>query len=146
MSLRTIASLGDLRGKRVIVRCDLNVPVKHGEITDDGRIRASMPTIEALVSARARVVVTSHLGRPDGKPDEKFSLKPVATRLGELLGKSVAFAKDCIGSDAEEAVEALGDGDVALLENLRFHGHETTKDDSDRKDFARKLAKLGDAL
>ena len=115
MSLRTIASLGDLRGKRVIVRCDLNVPLKHGEITDDGRIRASVPTIEALTGAGARVVVISHLGRPDGEPDDKYSLKPVAKRLGELLGKPVAFAKDCIGSDAEEAVDALGDGDVVVL-------------------------------
>ncbi len=146
MSLRTIASLGDLRGKRVIVRCDLNVPLKHGEITDDGRIRASVPTIEALTGAGARVIVISHLGRPDGKPDDKYSLEPVATRLGELLGKPVAFAKDCVGSQAEEAADALGDGDVVLLENLRFHGHETTKDDSDRTDFAKKLAKLGDAF
>jgi phosphoglycerate kinase len=146
MALRTLDSLGDLRGKRVIVRCDLNVPLKDGQITDDGRVRASLPTLNALIHAGARVVVVSHLGRPDGEPDSKYSLAPVAQRLSELLGKPVVFATDTVGSAAHEAVEALADGDVALLENLRFNAHETTKDDSDRKDFARKLAKFGDAF
>ncbi len=146
MSLRTLESLGDLRGKRVVVRCDLNVPLKNGQITDDGRVRASLPTLNALIHAGARVVVISHLGRPDGEPDAKYSLEPVAQRLSELLGKPVVFAKDTVGSAAQEAVEGLQDGDVALLENLRFNAHETTKDDSDRKDFAKKLAKFGDAF
>ena len=146
MSLRTIDSLGDLRGKRVIVRCDLNVPLKNGQITDDGRIRASLPTLNALLHAGARVVVVSHLGRPDGEPDSKYSLEPVAQRLSELLGKPVVFAHDTVGSAAEEAVEGLADGDIALLENLRFNAHETTKDDGDREHFAKKLARFGDAF
>ncbi len=146
MALRTIESLGDLRGKRVIVRCDLNVPLKHHEITDDGRIRASVPTINALIHAGAKVVIISHLGRPDGEPDAKYSLAPVAQRLSELLGKPVVFAHDTVGSAAEEAVEGLDDGDVALLENLRFNGHETSKDADHREDFAKKLAKFGDAF
>ncbi|CAN5173514.1 phosphoglycerate kinase [soil metagenome] len=146
MSLRTLESLGDLKGKAVIVRCDLNVPLKNGQITDDGRVRASLPTLNALIHAGARVIVISHLGRPDGEPDAKYSLEPVAQRLSELLGKPVVFAKDTVGSAAKDAVEGLEDGDIALLENLRFNAHETTKDDSDRKDFAKKLAKFGDAF
>ncbi|MCU1411358.1 MAG: phosphoglycerate kinase [Rhodoglobus sp.] len=146
MALRTLESLGDLKGKAVIVRCDLNVPLKNGQITDDGRVRASLPTLNALIHAGARVIVVSHLGRPDGEPDAKYSLEPVAQRLSELLGKPVVFAKDTVGSAAKEAVEGLEDSDVALLENLRFNAHETTKDDSDRKDFAKKLAKFGDAF
>ncbi|CAN5354052.1 phosphoglycerate kinase [soil metagenome] len=146
MALRTIESLGALAGKRVIVRCDLNVPLKDGAITDDGRIRASLPTLKALIAAGARLVVVSHLGRPDGEPDPKYSLAPVARRLGELLGKPVAFATDTVGDDARAAVAALGDGDVVVLENLRFHPHETSKDDSDRRDFAKKLAEFGDAF
>lgn len=146
MALRTLESLGELAGKRVIVRCDLNVPLKDGQITDDGRIRASLPTLNALIHAGARLVVISHLGRPDGKQDPKFSLEPVAQRLSELLGKPVTFASDTTGPAAHEAVAGLADGDVAMLENLRFHDHETTKDDSDRSEFAAKLADLGDAF
>lgn len=146
MSLRTIDSLGDLRGKRVIVRCDLNVPLKNGQITDDGRIRASLATLNSLIHRGARVIVVSHLGRPDGEPDAKFSLEPVAQRLCELLGKPVVFAHDTVGSAAEDAVSNLKDGDVALLENLRFNGPETSKDDGIREQFARKLAKFGDAF
>lgn len=146
MSLRTLESLGELKGKRVIVRCDLNVPLKNGQITDDGRIRASLPTLNALIHAGARVVVISHLGRPDGEPDSKYSLEPVAQRLSELLGKAVVFAKDTVGTAAQEAVEELEDGGVALLENLRFNSHETTKDNSDREHFAGKLARFGDAF
>jgi phosphoglycerate kinase len=146
MALRTIESLGDLRGKRVIVRCDLNVPLKDGHITDDGRIRASLPTLNTLLHAGARLVVVSHLGRPDGEPDSKYSLEPVAQRLCELLGKPVVFAHDTVGSAAEEAVRELEDGGVAMLENLRFNSHETTKDDSDREHFAGKLARFGDAM
>ena len=146
MSLRTLESLGDLKGKRVIVRCDLNVPLKHREITDDGRIRASVPTLQRLVDAGARVVVISHLGRPDGEPDDKYSLEPVAHRLGELLGKRVAFATDTVGDSAQHTVAALADGEVALLENLRFNKGETTKDNGDREHFAKKLAELGDVF
>jgi phosphoglycerate kinase len=146
MALRTIDSLGDLRGKRVIVRCDLNVPLKNGEITDDGRIRASLPTLQQLLKAGARVVVISHLGRPDGKPNMDYSLEPVAYRLGELLKTPVAFASDTIGSSAAESVEALDDGDIVVLENLRFDLGETSSDDGVRKAFAEQLAKFGDAF
>lgn len=146
MSLRTIASLGELRGKRVIVRCDLNVPLKDGQITDDGRIRASLATLNDLIHAGARVIVISHLGRPDGEPDAKYSLEPVAQRLSELLGKPVVFARDTVGSAAREAVDGMADGEVTLLENLRFNAAETAKDASDREQFASKLAALGDAL
>ncbi|MET3768027.1 phosphoglycerate kinase [Marisediminicola sp. UYEF4] len=146
MTLRTIDSLGPLAGKKVIVRCDLNVPLKDGQITDDGRIRASLPTLGALVAAGARVIVISHLGRPDGTPDPKYSLAPVAQRLGELLGQRVAFAADTIGSSAAEVAGALADGEVALLENLRFDERETSKSDGDRREFAAQLALLGDAF
>lgn len=146
MTLRTIDSLGPLAGKKVIVRCDLNVPLKDGQITDDGRIRASLPTLGALVAAGARVIVISHLGRPDGTPDPKYSLAPVATRLGELLGHDVAFAADTVGSSASEAAAGLADGQVALLENLRFDARETSKSDGDRREFAAELAGLGDAF
>jgi len=146
VSLRTIESLGDLTGKRVLVRCDLNVPLKDGRITDDGRIRASLPTLNALINSGARVVVVSHLGRPDGAPDAAYSLAPVAQRLSELLGKGVGFASDTVGSAAEESVAGLEDGDVVLLENLRFNPGETSKDDADRAAFAAKLAALADAF
>jgi phosphoglycerate kinase len=146
MTLRTIDSLGDLSGKRVLVRCDLNVPLKDGEITDDGRIRASVPTVRKLQKAGARVVVVSHLGRPDGKADSKYSLEPVAYRLGELLQLPVAFASDTIGGAAEQTVDGLDDGDIALLENLRFNEAETSKDVAKRTEFAQKLAAFGDAF
>jgi phosphoglycerate kinase len=146
MALRTLESLGPLAGTRVIVRCDLNVPLKDGVITDDGRVRASLPTLNALIQQGARVIVCSHLGRPDGAPDAKYSLAPVAQRLSELLGKPVAFARDTVGESAREAVAALEDGDVAVLENLRFHSGETAKDDDERRAFAAQLAELGDAL
>lgn len=146
MALRTIESLGNLLGKRVIVRCDLNVPLDDGMITDDGRIRASVGTIQELTRAGAKVVAISHLGRPDGKPDATYSLAPVATRLGELLGAPVAFAADTVGDEARDAVHALEQGQVALLENLRFDDHETSKDHDDREKFASKLATFGDAF
>lgn len=146
MSLRTLASLGDLAGKRVIVRGDLNVPLDGGVITDDGRVRASIPTLSALVAAGARVVVISHLGRPDGTPDARYSLGPVAVRLGELLGSSVAFVTDTVGAEAESAVSSLADGEVVLLENLRFAADETSKDASVRESFAAQLARFGDAV
>ncbi len=146
MPLRTLDSLGSLAGKRVIVRCDLNVPLKDGAITDDGRVRASLPTLNALIHQGARVVVCSHLGRPEGAPDAKYSLAPVAQRLSELLGKPVAFAIDTVGESAQDAVAALEDGDVAVIENLRFNPGETAKDEAERRAFAEQLADLGDVL
>ncbi len=146
MALRTIESLGNLLGKRVIVRCDLNVPLDDGTITDDGRIRASLGTIRELMDAGARVVVISHLGRPDGAVVPRYSLEPVAKRLGELLGEPVAFSPETVGPQAHEAVHRLRDGQVLVLENLRFHNHETSKDDAHRRDFAGRLAHLGDVF
>ncbi|GAB3788293.1 phosphoglycerate kinase [Nocardioides ungokensis] len=141
-----IDSLGDLRGKRVLVRSDLNVPLDGTTITDDGRIRASVPTIRALADAGARVVVTAHLGRPKGEPDPAYSLAPVAARLGELLGTEVAFASDTVGDSAKQTVEGLQDGRVAVLENVRFNAGETSKDESERGAFADQLAALADAF
>ncbi|MFJ6679613.1 phosphoglycerate kinase [Microbacterium sp. NPDC091382] len=146
MALRTLDSLGSLAGKRVIVRVDFNVPLKDGVITDDGRVRAAIPTLRALVEQGARVIAVSHLGRPDGAPDAKYSLAPVATRLSELLGQDVAFATDTVGDSARDTVAALEDGHVAVLENLRFNAGETAKDDATRHDFAEQLAAHGDAL
>ncbi|PPI10645.1 phosphoglycerate kinase [Rathayibacter sp. AY1D2] len=146
MTFRTLDSLGSLAGKRVVVRCDLNVPLKDGTITDDGRVRASVPTLQRLVSEGARVVVVSHLGRPEGKPEAKYSLAPVAARLGELLDAPVAFAEDTVGEAASAAVDALEDGQVVVLENLRFNAGETSKDEAERRTFAEKLAAYGDAF
>lgn len=141
------AGLGDVSGKRVLVRSDLNVPLDaERAITDDGRIRASVPTIRALAEAGARVVVVAHLGRPKGAPEERYSLAPVAERLGEVLGAPVAFAGDTVGESAHEVVSALTDGQVALLENVRFNPGETSKDDAERDAFARQLAELADAF
>ncbi|MGN6611018.1 MAG: phosphoglycerate kinase, partial [Angustibacter sp.] len=141
----TIDDLGDLKGRRVLVRSDLNVPLDGTTITDDGRIRASVPTIQRLQEAGARVVVCAHLGRPKGTPDAKYSLAPVAQRLGELLGAPVAFATDTVGESARSTVDGLADGEVALLENLRFNAGETSKDDAERGAFADELASLADA-
>nr|WP_315267415.1 phosphoglycerate kinase [Microbacterium lemovicicum] len=146
MALRTLDTLGSLAGKRVIVRADLNVPLKDAVITDDGRVRATLPTLNALIDQGARVVVCSHLGRPDGAPDDRYSLAPVAERLSELLGSPVAFARDTVGESARETVDGLADGDVAVLENLRFNAGETSKDDAERLAFAQQLAALGDVL
>ncbi|GAA0243981.1 phosphoglycerate kinase [Cryptosporangium japonicum] len=127
-------------GRRVLVRADLNVPLDGQRITDDGRIRAVLPTITALRDAGAKVVVFSHLGRPKGAPDPKYSLEPVAQRLEELLGAPVTFATDTVGPQAQEAVAGLGDGGVVLLENLRFNAGETSKDDAERRAFASELS------
>ncbi|MTB70530.1 phosphoglycerate kinase [Arsenicicoccus sp. MKL-02] len=143
--MKTIADLGDLRGKRVLVRSDLNVPLDGDRITDDGRVRASVPTIQELTEKGARVVVVAHLGRPKGAPEDKYSLRPVVSRLGELLGQDVAFATDTVGESAKATVEGLQDGQVALLENLRFNPGETSKDESERQAFAKELASLADA-
>jgi len=144
--MASIDDLGDLRGKRVLVRSDLNVPLDGERITDDGRIRASVPTIRRLADAGARVVVTAHLGRPKGAPDPRYSLRPVAERLGELLGSPVAFADDTVGDSARATVDALGDGEVAVLENVRFNAGETSKDDAERGAFADQLASLADVF
>ena len=141
-----IESLGDLSGKRVLVRSDLNVPLDGTTITDDGRIRASAPTITRLAEAGARVVVVAHLGRPTGAPDPAYSLAPVAERLAEVLGRPVAFASDTVGDSARETVEGLADGGVVLLENVRFNAGETSKDDAVRGGFADQLAELADAF
>ena len=146
MTLRTIDSLGPLAGKRVVVRCDLNVPLRDGVITDDGRVRASVPTLAALVAQGARVIVVSHLGRPEGAPDAKYSLAPVAARLGELIDAPVAFATDTVGTDATAKVAALGDGEVLVLENLRFNPGETSKNEAERTAFAGELAAFADAV
>lgn len=138
--------MGDLSGKRVLVRSDLNVPLDGDTITDDGRIRASLPTIERLMAAGARVVVMAHLGRPKGAPDPAFSLEPVAIRLGELLGKPVGFATDTVGDSARSVVDGLANGGVALLENVRFNPGETSKSDEERAAFADQLASLGDVF
>ncbi|OSP42934.1 phosphoglycerate kinase [Streptomyces sp. 13-12-16] len=132
-------------GKRVFVRADLNVPLDGTTITDDGRIRAVLPTVAALAEAGARVVVASHLGRPKGAPDPAFSLAPAAARLGELLGADVAFATDTVGESATATVAGLADGQVAVIENLRFNAGETSKDDAERGAFADRLAALADA-
>ncbi|WP_169078326.1 phosphoglycerate kinase [Microcella alkalica] len=146
MSLRTIDSLGELAGKRVILRCDLNVPLKDGVITDDGRIRASLPTINALLHRGAKVVVISHLGRPEGAPEATYSLAPAAQRLSELLGAPVALADDTVGEGAERTVDGLENGSVAVLENLRFNAGETSKSDDERRAFAERLARFGDVM
>jgi phosphoglycerate kinase len=139
-----LATLGvdhlDLGGKRVFLRVDLNVPIENGRVGEDTRIRAALPTVERCLKAGASVILASHLGRPKGKPDPRFSLKPVATRLEELLGRPVPLLPDCVGPEVSAAVAALKPGDVVLLENLRFHQEEEAND----PDFARALASLAD--
>ncbi|MFF4247096.1 phosphoglycerate kinase [Streptomyces sp. NPDC001822] len=144
--MKTIDELLDegVAGKRVFVRADLNVPLDGTTITDDGRIRAVLPTVARLAEAGARVVVASHLGRPKGAPDPAFSLAPAAARLGELLGAEVAFATDTVGESARSMVAGLADGRVAVIENLRFNAGETSKDDAERGAFADQLAELAD--
>jgi phosphoglycerate kinase len=144
---RDLILAGDLRGKRVLVRSDLNVPLDpDGVITDDGRVRASVPTIKDLAEAGARVVVCAHLGRPKGAPEAKYSLAPVARRLQELLGQPVAFATDTVGASARSTVAGLREGQVALLENLRFNPGETSKDDAERGRFADELASMANVF
>jgi phosphoglycerate kinase len=142
--MNTVDDLGDLRGRRVLVRSDLNVPLDGQTITDDGRIRASAPTLADLADRGARVVVCAHLGRPKGAPDPAFSLEPVAERLGQVLGRDVAFATDTVGDDAKATVDELADGQIALLQNLRFNKGETAKDDEERGAFADQLAGLAE--
>jgi phosphoglycerate kinase len=147
MRVRSVDELlaNGVRNRRVLVRADLNVPFDGARISDDGRIRAALPTLEALRDAGAAVVVCSHLGRPKGEPDPRYSLAPVAVRLGELLGGVVRFAADTVGESARAVVGDLSAGEVALLENLRFHPGETSKDDTARGAFAEQLAAFGQA-
>ena len=142
--MKTIATLGNLADKKVLLRCDFNVPLDNGLITDDGRIRAALPTIKKLLEEGASVIICSHLGRPDGEVNLDYSLAPVASRLGELLEQEVFFASDTIGSEAKGVSKALMPGGVAVIENLRFSEAETSKDASVRLAFAEKLAGLAD--
>jgi phosphoglycerate kinase len=141
MNKLTIKDL-DLRGKRVFVRVDFNVPLKDGIVTDDTRIRETLPTLKLAIEKGGRLVLASHLGRPKGGPDAKYSVKPTARKLEELLGKPVAFAADCVGADAEARSKALKDGDVLVLENVRFHLEEEKNDEA----FSKQLANLCDGL
>ncbi|WP_062306862.1 phosphoglycerate kinase [Demequina subtropica] len=144
--MKTIDSLGDLAGKKVLVRSDLNVPLDGTTITDDGRVRASVPTIEKLLAAGAAVIVTAHLGRPKGEPEAKYSLAPAAARLAELLGKPVTLADDLVGPSAKAVTDALEPGQVAMLENVRFDARETSKVDEERQALAAELAAFADAF
>ncbi|MGY2050759.1 phosphoglycerate kinase [Methylobacterium sp. JK268] len=137
---RTLDDAGDLRGKRVLVRVDLNVPTENGRVTDATRITRVLPTIREIAEAGGRVVLLAHFGRPKGKPDPKDSLRPIAEALGRELGRPVAFAEDCVGEAAAKTVGALRDGEVALLENTRFHAGEEANDEG----FVRALAANGD--
>lgn len=142
--MQTLKDLGDLAGKRVLVRSDFNVPLDGTTITDDGRIKAALPTLSALVQAGAKIVIAAHLGRPKGAPDPQFSLAPVAKRLEELLGAKVTLAADTVGEGAAAAVAELNNGEVVLLENIRFDARETSKVDAEREALAADLAKLAD--
>jgi phosphoglycerate kinase len=144
--LRTLSNLGDLAGKRVLLRCDFNVPMDNGTIADDGRIRAALPTIQKLLELGASVLICSHLGRPEGMINKEFTLAPVAARLGELLGQKIVFANDTVGEEAKAGAKALAPGSVAVLENLRFEDAETSKDPDVRKAFASQLAALADVF
>ena len=134
----------DVAGKRVFLRCDLNVPLKDGVITDDGRIKASLPTIKSLLSAGASIVIAAHLGRPKGEAKPELSLAPVAKRLAELLGSPVHFVGALLGTEVNESARALKPGEILLLENIRYSSAETSKDEAEREVFAQELAKLAD--
>jgi phosphoglycerate kinase len=142
--MQTLADLGDIGSQRVLIRCDLNVPLDGDRITDDGRILASLPTLNYLLSRGAKVIVISHLGRPDGEVMPKYSLQPVAARLNELLEATVRFCPTTVGSEAKSAVDALAAGELLVLENLRFNPGETDKDASQRNKFAGELAEFAD--
>ncbi|MBA3528477.1 MAG: phosphoglycerate kinase [Propionibacteriaceae bacterium] len=142
--MKSISDLGDLRGKRVLVRCDLNVPLDGNAITDDGRIRASLPTLNLLRDAGAKAIVLAHLGRPKGEPNPTYSLAPAAARLSELLISNVKLAHDVVGPTATEIVAGLGEGEVAMLENVRYEPGEESKDDAERGELADRYAAFGD--
>ncbi|MDY2941589.1 MAG: phosphoglycerate kinase [Varibaculum sp.] len=144
--MRNIDSLGDLKGKKVLVRSDFNVPLKDGVITDDGRIKAALPTLQTLIDAGARVVIMAHLGRPKGEVKPEFSLAPVAKRLGELIDAPVTLAKDVTGTDAQAKVASLADGEIVLLENVRYDARENSKDDAQRAELAAEYANFGDVF
>ena len=145
--MKTIESLGDLKGKRVLVRSDFNVPLDADKnITDDGRIQAALPTLKTLLGAGAKVIIVAHLGRPKGKVNPDFSLAPVAKRLAEVTGAHVTLAEDTVGPSAKAAVAELKDGEIVLLENVRFNAAETSKDDAEREAFAAELAALADVF
>ncbi|ORI12209.1 phosphoglycerate kinase [Rhodococcus sp. 1163] len=146
MAVKTLQDLlaAGVSGRAVLVRADFNVPIENGVITDPGRIVASLPTLKALLDADAKLIITAHLGRPEGKPDAKYSLAPVAAKLGELLGRHVQLAGDVVGQDAQARAEGLTDGDVLLLENIRFDPRETSKDDAERASLAAELVALTD--
>jgi phosphoglycerate kinase len=135
-----------LSGKRVLIRCDFNVPLDGGTITDDGRIKAALPTLTYLKDAGAKVIVLAHLGRPKGAPEAKYSVAPAAKRLGELIGAEVKLASDTAGPGAQETVAGLADGEICLLENVRFEPGETSKVDAEREELAQKWAALADVF
>ena len=144
--MKSIADLGDLRGKRVLIRCDLNVPLDGQKITDDGRIRASLPTLNRLREAGAKIIVLAHLGRPKGEVNPKYSLAPTAERLSELLDSEVKLARDVVGESAEQTVAGLADSDLAMLENVRYEPGEESKDDAERAALADRYARFGDVF
>jgi len=144
--VKSVSDLGDLTGKRVLIRCDLNVPLDGQTIADDGRIRASLPTLNELRDRGAKIVVLAHLGRPKGEVNPKYSLAPVAARLSELLGTKVQLAKDVVGESARSVVESLGNGEVGMLENVRYEPGEESKDDAERGALADRYAAFGDAF
>lgn len=145
--MKTIESLGDLKGKRVLVRSDFNVPLDADKnITDDGRIQAALPTLKKLLEAGAKVIIVAHLGRPKGQVNPEYSLAPVAKRLAEVTGVKVTLAEDTVGESAKAAVAAMGEGEIVLLENVRFNAAETSKDDAEREAFAKDLASLADVF
>ncbi len=142
--MKSISDLGDLNGKRVLIRCDFNVPLDGANITDDGRIRAALPTLTQLRDAGAKITVMAHLGRPKGQVNPKYSLAPVAKRLEELIGSTVKLAKDVVGESARETVASLQPGEIAVLENVRYEPGEESKDEAERVELAKKYAEFGD--
>jgi phosphoglycerate kinase len=144
--VKSVSDLGDLTGKRVLIRCDLNVPLDGQTITDDGRIRASLPTLNQLRDRGAKIIVLAHLGRPKGQVNPKYSLAPAAKRLSELLGAEVRLAEDVVGESAKSVVESLGNGDVGMLENVRYEPAEESKDEAERGALADRYAAFGDAF
>jgi phosphoglycerate kinase len=144
--VKSVSDLGDLTGKRVLIRCDLNVPLDGQTITDDGRIRASLPTLNELRDRGAKIIVLAHLGRPKGQVNPKYSLAPAAKRLSELLGAEVQLAKDVVGESARSVVESLSNGDVGMLENVRYEPGEESKDDAERGALADRYAAFGDVF